>query len=129
MTPRRIVEAILAREADAGPLDSYVHDLLRHNEPELASRLRVIATTPPTPIPPLVAAPAIGIGVTERITSALLAAGKADGLAAVRTTLQLEGFGPASAHDYRVLRTDAERADALGYMRLAQEARSAERWN
>ncbi len=46
VTPRRIVDAITAGDADAGPLDSYFHDLLRHNEPEVASRLRVVAATP-----------------------------------------------------------------------------------
>ena len=29
VTPRRVVEAIVSGEADAGPLDSYFHDLLR----------------------------------------------------------------------------------------------------
>jgi len=38
VTPRRIVEAVVAGDADAGPLDSYVHDLLRLHEPALASR-------------------------------------------------------------------------------------------
>ena len=43
VTPRRVVEAVLHGEADAGPLDSYFHDLLRHHEPALAAQLRGIA--------------------------------------------------------------------------------------
>jgi ABC-type phosphate/phosphonate transport system substrate-binding protein len=119
VTPRRIVEAILAGDADAGPLDSYVHDLLRLHEPELARRLRVIATTPATPIPPLVAAPGIAAATAERIADALIAVGKSIALDTIRSTLALEGFARVSANDYRVLRTRAEQADSLGYKRLA----------
>jgi ABC-type phosphate/phosphonate transport system substrate-binding protein len=119
VTPRRIVEAILAGDADAGPLDSYVHDLLRVHEPDLARRLRVVAATPPTPIPPLVAAPGVAAADIERITDALLAVGTSDALEAIRSTLQLEGFAPASAEDYRVLRAGAQQADGLGYGRLS----------
>ena len=119
VTPRRVVDAILAGEADAGPLDSYVHDLLRHHEPEVARRLRVVAATPPTPIPPLVAAPGVPDIETERISGALLEVATTTALATIRATLQLQGFAPASAADYQVLRADAEHADGLGYARLA----------
>jgi ABC-type phosphate/phosphonate transport system substrate-binding protein len=119
VTPRRVVDAILDGDADAGPLDSYVHDLLRLHEPELARRLRVVATTPATPIPPLVAAPGMAADVAERIADALIAAGESVALDAIRSTLQLERFARVSADDYRVLRTDARHADDLGYKRLA----------
>jgi ABC-type phosphate/phosphonate transport system substrate-binding protein len=119
VTPRRIIEAVLAGNADAGPLDSYVHDLLRRHEPEVASRLRVIAATPPTPIPPLVAATGIAADDAERIVGALMAAGSSDALAAIRATLLLEGFAPASSDAYRVLHADAQQADRLGYPRLS----------
>jgi len=119
VTPRRVVEAILAGDADAGPLDSYMHDLLRLHEPEVASRLRVVATTPATPIPPLVAAPGIATADTERIADALIAVGASVALEAVCTTLQLKGFARVSADDYRVLRVDGQQADRLGYKRLS----------
>jgi ABC-type phosphate/phosphonate transport system substrate-binding protein len=119
VTPRRIVEAVLAGDADAGPLDSYVHDLLRRHEPGLASRLRVVATTPPTPIPPLVAAPGIAAADAQRIADTLLAVGDSSALEAIRATLQLEGFARVSADDYEALRAQAQQADDLGYGRLA----------
>jgi ABC-type phosphate/phosphonate transport system substrate-binding protein len=118
VTPRRIVEAILAGDADAGPLDSYVHDLLRLHEPDVARRLRVVATTAPTPIPPLVAAPGIAPADAERIAAVLIAVGETAALEAVRSALQLKGFVRAAADDYRVLRTEAQAADSLGYKRL-----------
>ena len=51
ITPRRVIEAVLRREIDVGPLDSYVHDLLRRHEPETAAKLRVVDSTAMTPIP------------------------------------------------------------------------------
>ncbi len=96
-----------------------MHDLLRRHEPEFASRLRVIAATPPTPIPPLVAATGVAAADAERIAGALMAAGASDALAAIRATLLLEGFAPASADAYRVLQANAQQADGLGYPRLS----------
>ena len=45
LTPRRVIEALLAGEIDIGPLDSYFYDLLLAAEPETAARLRIIETT------------------------------------------------------------------------------------
>ena len=42
VTPRRVIDAVLAGEIDVGPLDSYVHDLLKRHEPETAAKLRVV---------------------------------------------------------------------------------------
>ena len=56
-TPRRVIEALLASDIDVGPLDSYALDLMLHHEPDLAARIRIVATTDPAPIPFLVAAP------------------------------------------------------------------------
>ena len=42
VTPRRVIDAVLAGEIDVGPLDSWVHDLLRRHQPETAAQLRVV---------------------------------------------------------------------------------------
>jgi ABC-type phosphate/phosphonate transport system substrate-binding protein len=119
ITPRQVAEAIVTGAADIGPLDSYAHDLLRQNDPGLASRLRTIASTPPMPIPPLVAAPTIDSGDAKRLREALYAAGCASELQAVRRTLLIERFVPADARTYAVLVDEAAEADRLGYPRLA----------
>jgi ABC-type phosphate/phosphonate transport system substrate-binding protein len=119
VTPRRVVDAILSGEADAGPLDSYVHDLLRRHEPALATRLRVVASTAHTPIPPLVAAPAMPAAVAQRLTAALLAVADADALAPVREALLLRRFDAVDARIYGSLRRDAGEAAAPWYPRLA----------
>src|SRR2546426_3494017 len=45
ITPRNVVAAIVAGEADVGPVDSYAHDLLRLHEPRLTAQVRTIAST------------------------------------------------------------------------------------
>jgi len=119
ITPRAVVDALLAGQADIGPLDSYAHDLLRLHEPELAAQLKVVASTPLAPIPPLVGAPAIDPIAAQRLTEALLAVGGAPELAAQRAALLLRGFARIPASDYHANMAAADEADALGYPLLA----------
>jgi hypothetical protein len=51
---RGVIEALARGDIDVGPLDSYYHDLLRNDAPEFVAKVRTIASTPFTPIPPLV---------------------------------------------------------------------------
>ena len=111
-------EAVIAGDADAGPLDSYAHALFRATEPDLAARLRVIASTPPTAIPALVAAPSIAPAVAGRLTETLLAVHDAAWLAPARATLLLERFARVRPEGYEALLIEAERTDALGYPRI-----------
>jgi ABC-type phosphate/phosphonate transport system substrate-binding protein len=99
---RRVIEALDERRIDVGPLDSYYHDLIRHHEPGFAAKVRVIATTAPAPIPPLVSTS--GEKVTE-LRQALLAAGEAPELAADRAVLLLDRFAVPEEADYRVFDT------------------------
>jgi ABC-type phosphate/phosphonate transport system substrate-binding protein len=113
VTPRHVVDAVLAGDADAGPLDSYWHDLLRRHEPDVAAQLRVVARTPPTPMPFLAAVPSVPADVRARLTAALIAAPvDAD-------ALQIDGFSAVDAAAYTVLADRAAQADRAGYSRLA----------
>ena len=118
ITPRAVAEAVIAGKADMGPLDSYAHDLIRTHEPGLAAQLRTIATTPPAPIPPLVAAPGIATADAERLRSALLDIAQAAELRSIRDALLLDGFVEVEPEDYSVLLERAGDADRSGYPRL-----------
>jgi ABC-type phosphate/phosphonate transport system substrate-binding protein len=119
VSPRNVAAAIASGEADVGPLDSYALDLLRKHQRELTAKLRAIVSTPPTPMPPLVAAPATDADVARRVSESLYAVGDADELASVRDDLLLERFVAADPRSYDELLSRADEADRLGYARLA----------
>ena len=114
VTPRNVVRAVLDGDADVGPLDSYAHDLMRLHQPKLTKGLRTIATTPPTPIPPLVAAAGTSADTVSRLREALFAVAAAADLSTAREALLIEGFTAADRTDYAVLVDAARDADRLG---------------
>jgi ABC-type phosphate/phosphonate transport system substrate-binding protein len=118
VTPRRVVDAIVAGTIDAGPLDAYWHALLRRHEPALASRLRIVATTEPAPIPGFVAAAATPPAARAELTAAFVDVGHAQALAATLDALELDGFASVEPSAYDALVAQAREVDALGYSQL-----------
>lgn len=115
VTPRRVIEALLHGTIDVGPLDSYVHDLLKRHEPATASRLRTIESTAMTPIPPLIASTATPADAVERLRATLLAAATDPETAPILEDLLLAGFARVDAADYDRLPAQALEAAAAGY--------------
>ena len=115
VTPRRVVDAVLAGDADAGPLDSYWHSLLRHHEPATAARLRVIGRTASTPMPLLVCSANIDAAIRRRLTDAFVAAGASTEVREIMAGLRLAGFQEVRADIYDGLVASSREADALGY--------------
>jgi ABC-type phosphate/phosphonate transport system substrate-binding protein len=114
-TPRKVIDALLADEIDIGPLDSYALDLMLRHQPELASQIRIVATTDAAPIPFLVAAPDCPADVVSALKTALLGFGAAPACEDLRQRLCLAAFVPVVAEDYGLtIRWDAE-AQAAGY--------------
>src|ERR1041384_4102814 len=111
VTPRRVIDALLAGEIAVGPLDSYVHDLLKRHEPETAAKLRVIESTAMTPIPLLVASPGVADDVVAQLRGALLSCHAAPELAATLDTLLLLRFTAVDPADYDMLLAQARAAD------------------
>jgi ABC-type phosphate/phosphonate transport system substrate-binding protein len=118
ITPRGVIESVIAGDADVGPVDSYAFDLIERHDAGWLSSIAVIARTMRTPIPPLVGAAQLPPEDARRLTATLLSVGDAPELAAIRDTLLLRGFAPAFRADYDLLRKAAEAADMLGYPRL-----------
>lgn len=114
VTPRRVIDAVLDDTIDVGPLDSYVHDLLRRHDPETASKLRVVESTAMAPIPPLVASPAVDGDGVARLRRALLSCHCEPAMAATRDALLLSRFDRVDAADYQVLLSWARQADDGG---------------
>jgi ABC-type phosphate/phosphonate transport system substrate-binding protein len=112
VTPRRVIDALLAGEIDVGPLDSYVHDLLKRHDPATASRLRVVESTAMTPIPPLIASPAVDDETVSRLRRSLLSCGSEPGTRAMLDVLLVARFEPIDASAYDILPDWARAADA-----------------
>ena len=111
LNPRGVIKALAEGRIDVGPLDSYVHDLLRRHEPETAAKLRVIESTAMTPIPLVVASPGVADDAAARLRNALLSCHAAPELAATLDTLLLARFTAVDVADYDVLLDRARAAD------------------
>jgi len=113
VTPRRVIDAVLAGEIDVGPLDSYVHDLLRRRDPATTSRLRVVESTAMTPIPPLIASPLVDDETALRVRETLLAC-DGEKMRAALDALLISRFAEADASAYDLYPRWAREADAGG---------------
>ena len=109
---RDVIEAVIDRRIDVGPMDSYVLDLVKHLRPEIAEQLRVIDTTPPSPIPLFIATAPIGAELAGKLQDAFVAAVTATELQPQRNALLLDGFVIPERDQYEPLRRRARAADA-----------------
>ncbi|WP_315835535.1 phosphate/phosphite/phosphonate ABC transporter substrate-binding protein [Bradyrhizobium prioriisuperbiae] len=114
ITPRRVIDAIIDGTIDVGPLDSWFHDLLKRHAPDVASRIRVVASTEMAPIPPLVASRSIDADIVSQLRQSLLTCHTAQAMIATLDTLLLSRFAAVDAGDYQVLTSWAHDADARG---------------
>ncbi|MEO7008380.1 MAG: PhnD/SsuA/transferrin family substrate-binding protein [Caldimonas sp.] len=106
---RGVIEALATGAVDVGPLDSYCHDLLRHNDAEFAAQVRTVASTEALPIPPIVATAAVAPAELARLQAALQSTRLAPELADPMARLLLCGFGVPDPSDYDVLAQIAQR--------------------
>lgn len=97
---RGVIDALVAGRIDAGPLDSFYHDLLRAHDPAFAAQVRTLSSTAALPIPPLVATANLPESVLNRLRRALQATTDAPELAPLMRRLLLAGFFFPDAADY-----------------------------
>ncbi len=102
ITPLGALTAVLHGDAEVAPIDAYALRLLQQFRPELTSQVRVIAKTPPRPIPLLVASQ----GGLERLQDAFLEAHRNDAAKALMEPLLLRRFEAPIAGAYEVLRKE-----------------------
>ncbi|WP_109095519.1 PhnD/SsuA/transferrin family substrate-binding protein [Azospirillum sp. TSH64] len=115
VTPKRVLDTVLDGSADVAPLDGYTLELMLRHDPELGKRIRIVASTDPVPMPPLVASPSVPDEAVEALRAAFLASGEAPALEAVRDALVLAGFAVTDPADYAVTERWAAEALAAGY--------------
>jgi ABC-type phosphate/phosphonate transport system substrate-binding protein len=115
ITARGILDEVLAREIDVGPLDGYWHALIRKHRPELLAGVRVIASTALAPIPAFVAAPSVPDDTIGAMKAAFATAHRRPWFADLAEALLLARFEPVEQGDFAVtLERDRAAIDA-GY--------------
>lgn len=104
VTPLGALTAVTDGLADVAPIDAYAFALLSLHRPELTNRVRIVARTKPTPIPPLVASH----DGLQSLQSAFLEAHADPELGPLFAGLLLERFVRPDAAPYDGLRDDFE---------------------
>jgi ABC-type phosphate/phosphonate transport system substrate-binding protein len=111
LNPRGVINALAKGEIDVGPLDGYVFDLIRAGDPQFASQVRVIASTDPTPMPPLVATASLSPEKTDRLRSAFQRAHEEPSLSASLKAILVERFVVPDLEVYDETRRRAEHVE------------------
>ena len=115
----RVLDAVIAGDADVTAVDSYALDLLRRHANERVPKVRVIATTVAAPSAPLVASPTLDVASRDRLTEALTTAHTAPDMAATLDELLLTRFVRVSTPDLEVFLDRQRAAETAGYPKLA----------
>jgi ABC-type phosphate/phosphonate transport system substrate-binding protein len=108
LTPLGAVTAVVAGAADVAPIDAYAYRLLQKHRGDLTSKLRTVARTARTPIPPLVAS----IEEAKGLRAAFTAAHRDPALKVLLAGLELSHFVTPDPRDYDALRISFESATA-----------------
>jgi ABC-type phosphate/phosphonate transport system substrate-binding protein len=111
LNPRGVIQALANGSIDVGPLDGYVFDLMRAGDPQLASQVRVIASTEPTPMPPLVATASLSESQIHKLQTAFRQAHEEPSLSVPLNTLLIERFVVPELSVYEETRRRAERVE------------------
>jgi ABC-type phosphate/phosphonate transport system substrate-binding protein len=114
VTPLGAVTAVVDGAADVAPIDAYAYRLLQKHRGDLTSKLRTVALTARTPIPPLVASIALEASVegAQGLRAAFTAAHRDPALKVLLAGLELSHFVTPDPRDYDALRISFESATA-----------------
>ena len=118
VTPMKTLEALRAEEVDVIALDGFFLDLLRRHDPARLEGLAIVAETPWTPIPLLVAAPDAERAQVDALRASLLAIGPREGDAALLEAVQVQRFVAPQLPDYAIFEAMAREAVARGYAEI-----------
>ncbi|HEY0801225.1 MAG TPA: PhnD/SsuA/transferrin family substrate-binding protein [Steroidobacteraceae bacterium] len=106
VTPLGAITAVISGAADVAPVDAYAYRLLQRYRSDLTSKLRTVARTARTPIPPLVAS----IEAGDALRSAFAQAHGNPKLKPLMADLELAKFLTPKPVDYDALRVNFQAA-------------------
>jgi len=114
-SPMKALDALRAGEVDVVALDGYFLDLLRHHEPGRVEGLVCVGVTEWTPMPLLVAAPAISPATVRNLSEFLESIHERPDYAPLLADVLLERFAAPRLADYDRLEAMARFAAERGY--------------
>lgn len=106
ITPYGALVAVTEGLAEVAPIDSWAFALMQRHMPDLTARVRIVASTEPTPIPLLVGSPGQG----RLLAGTLLAAHEHPALKQIMDELLIEKFVRPRAESYSILKQRLETA-------------------
>ena len=115
VTARNVLDSVREGRIDVGPLDAYWHLLIARHAPQLTGGIRVLASTPVTPMPAFVAAAGAPAGLVRRLRAAFLGAAQQSWFAGLSEPLLLDGFAAVSGATFSTLLEWDREARAAGY--------------
>jgi ABC-type phosphate/phosphonate transport system substrate-binding protein len=115
VTARNVLDAVREGRIDIGPLDAYWHQLIARHAPQLTGGVRVLASTPVTPMPAFVAAAGAPADAVARLRAAFTAAATRPWFEPLGEQLLIEGFAPSALADYALLLDWDREAKAAGF--------------
>jgi ABC-type phosphate/phosphonate transport system substrate-binding protein len=115
VTARAVLDAVLDGRIDIGPLDAYWNALIARHRPEVAARIRVLASTDLAPMPAFVASPALPAEAVARLRQACAAAASRPWFAQSAEPLLLAGLAPVDHADFAATLDWDREALAAGY--------------
>lgn len=104
------VVAVADRMADGGAVDSYVYNLLKKHEPDLAARTRLITSSRPFGFPPIVVHRNLPAEIRTRLLEALVGMENDPEGTALLNRLDLDGFAEVAPALYDTIRQNARKA-------------------
>jgi ABC-type phosphate/phosphonate transport system substrate-binding protein len=115
ITARNVLDAVREGRIDVGPLDAYWRMLIAQHAPHLAAGVRVLDSTPLTPMPAFVAAAGAAPELIERLRAAFVGAAQRPWFAPLSALLLLEGFAAMDEAAFVPLLQWDREALAAGY--------------
>jgi ABC-type phosphate/phosphonate transport system substrate-binding protein len=115
VTARNILDAVREGRIDIGPLDAYWHLLIARHAPQLTDGVRVLTSTPLTPMPALVASAGTPPEAVTRLRAALTGAAARPWFTPLAQVLLIEGFAAVAPDAYGMYLDWDREARAAGF--------------
>jgi len=112
---RKLFESVCDGTIDVAAVDAYWHLLLRHHQPELAARVRVVESTATAPLPAFVASPAVPGEIIDRLAVGFRSAQDQPWFRPLAEPIMIVGFAASCLDDFSIMRTRDLEANRAGY--------------